>query len=63
MCKQGFDAAAGWDASTGLGTPDFGKILEAIDAIDARREARNFATSTTTATTTTTVAGGGAVEE
>jgi len=37
-CQTGFDAKPGWDASTGLGTPNFGRILAAMDEIDARRE-------------------------
>jgi len=32
-------AAPGWDASTGLGTPNLGRMLAALDVIDARREA------------------------
>ena len=38
LCKEGFAATKGWDAVTGVGTPNFGRLLEAIDAIDARRE-------------------------
>jgi tripeptidyl-peptidase-1 len=37
-CKTGFDATPGWDASTGLGTPNYGRLVEAMDAIDDRRE-------------------------
>ena len=37
-CKTGFQAVKGWDASTGLGTPNYGKLLEAIDALDDKRE-------------------------
>jgi len=40
LCKTGFGAAQGWDAATGLGTPNFGLLLEAIDAVDEAREAR-----------------------
>eukprot|EP00937_MAST-01D_sp_MAST-1D-sp2_P000959 g959.t1 len=40
LCKTGFGAAPGWDAATGLGTPNFGRLLEAIDAMDEAREAR-----------------------
>ena len=39
-CKTGFGATKGWDAATGLGTPNFGKLLDAIDAMDDAREAR-----------------------
>ena len=38
ICHTGFEAAPGWDASTGLGTPNLGRMLEAIDAMDERRE-------------------------
>lgn len=38
-CKSGFPAVRGWDAVSGLGTPNLGRMLDAIDAIDARREA------------------------
>lgn len=39
-CKYGFEAIAGWDAATGLGTPNVGLLIQAIDALDAQREAR-----------------------
>lgn len=39
QCKTGFNAAPGWDATTGLGTPNLGRLIEAIDALDERREA------------------------
>jgi len=39
-CKYGFPAVAGWDAATGLGTPNVGRIVAAMDAMDAQREAR-----------------------
>jgi tripeptidyl-peptidase-1 len=38
-CQYGFGAAKGWDAATGLGSPNFGRLLEAIDKIDDAREA------------------------
>ena len=38
-CKYGFPAEQGWDATTGLGTPNVGRMIEAIDALDSRREA------------------------
>lgn len=31
--NTGFAAAPGWDAATGLGTPNYGRILAAIDAM------------------------------
>lgn len=37
-CKEGFGAATGWDAATGLGTPNFGRLLAVIDQIDEARE-------------------------
>ena len=40
QCTTGFPAAKGWDASTGLGTPNFGVMLEAIRAMDKERERR-----------------------
>lgn len=39
-CKYGFTAEPGWDAATGLGTPNVGRIVAAMDTIDAAREAR-----------------------
>eukprot|EP00041_Stephanoeca_diplocostata_P039845 m.1637990 g.1637990 ORF g.1637990 m.1637990 type:complete len:618 (-) comp26546_c0_seq1:873-2726(-) len=39
-CKTGFAATQGWDAATGLGTPNLGRILKAIEEIDVRREQR-----------------------
>lgn len=39
-CKTGFGATQGWDAASGLGTPNFGVLLDAIDAMDEAREAR-----------------------
>ena len=29
-CKTGFTAAAGWDATTGLGTPNVDKLVAAV---------------------------------
>lgn len=40
FCHTGFKAAPGWDAATGLGTPNYGRLVTAMDAIDARRDAR-----------------------
>lgn len=40
LCRTGFGAAAGWDAASGLGTPNFGRLVEAVDAMDAAREER-----------------------
>lgn len=37
-CKEGFSATKGWDAATGLGSPNVGRMLAAIDAIDEARE-------------------------
>ena len=37
-CHTGFTAVEGWDAATGLGTPNYGRLVAAMDAIDARRE-------------------------
>ena len=39
-CTTGFAATPGWDAVTGVGSPIFSKLLDAVKAIDARREAR-----------------------
>jgi len=39
-CNTGFQATPGWDATTGLGSPVFPKLLAAVKAIDERREAR-----------------------
>jgi tripeptidyl-peptidase-1 len=39
-CKTGFAAAPGWDASTGLGTPNVGIIIEQMAAFDRAREQR-----------------------
>ena len=39
LCQTGFDATPGWDASTGLGTPNLGNLIAAIDAMDEKREA------------------------
>lgn len=39
LCQSGFGATTGWDAASGLGTPNFAEIISAVDAIDARREA------------------------
>ena len=39
-CQTGFDAAPGWDASTGLGTPNVGAIIAAMDVMDDAREAQ-----------------------
>jgi len=40
LCKTGFSATKGWDAATGLGSPNFGRLIEAIDRIDEARERR-----------------------
>lgn len=45
-CTTGFNAAPGWDAATGLGTPVFDKLLAAVKSIDEAREARIAAAST-----------------
>ena len=37
-CKTGFKAVKGWDASTGLGTLNYGVLLETMDALDEKRE-------------------------
>ena len=37
-CDTGFAAAPGWDAATGLGTPNLGLLLMAIDELDEQRE-------------------------
>ena len=42
---NGDDVVASVCISVGLGTPNFGRLLEAIDAIDARREAAIVATA------------------
>lgn len=39
-CKYGFTAIQGWDAATGLGTPNVGRIIIAMDALDEAREAK-----------------------
>ena len=39
-CKTGFAAAPGWDASTGLGTPNVGIIIKQMAAFDRAREQR-----------------------
>ena len=39
VLQNGFSATPGWDATTGLGTPVYPKLLAAIKAIDARRMA------------------------
>ena len=31
-------ATEGWDAATGLGTPNYGLLLEALDELDEIRE-------------------------
>ena len=31
--EHGFSAIKGWDAATGFGTPDFGKLLEAVQKL------------------------------
>jgi tripeptidyl-peptidase-1 len=38
-CTNGFLATPGWDAATGLGTPNFGVLINALDAMDEAREA------------------------
>jgi tripeptidyl-peptidase I len=40
LCKTGFLATPGWDAATGLGTPNVGIMMEAIEALDKEREER-----------------------
>ena len=42
-CKTGFLAAPGWDASTGLGTPNYGLLLNALDELDSLREQKFMA--------------------
>ena len=37
-CKTGYMATEGWDAATGLGTPNYGLLLEALDELDEIRE-------------------------
>ena len=37
-CDTGFSASPGWDPTSGLGSPNFGILLEAIDVLDAQRE-------------------------
>ena len=37
-CKTGFNAAKGWDASTGLGSPNVGKLMDVMDQLDSERE-------------------------
>lgn len=32
-CSTGFSASAGWDATTGLGTPNYAKLVAAIDTV------------------------------
>jgi len=32
-CSTGFSASAGWDATTGLGTPNYSKLVAAIDTV------------------------------
>ena len=39
FCKTGFQATPGWDASTGLGTPNVGVMMEAMEKLDREREA------------------------
>jgi len=39
-CLNGFQAGPGWDAATGLGTMNHAAFIKAMDAIDARREAK-----------------------
>ena len=38
LCTEGFRAAPGWDAATGLGTINLGALIDLIDALDERRE-------------------------
>ena len=38
LCTEGFRAALGWDAATGLGTINLGALIDLIDALDERRE-------------------------
>ena len=40
LCRNGFHAAKGWDAVSGLGSPNVGKIIEAMDVLDVIREKR-----------------------
>ena len=37
-------AAPGWDASTGLGTPNYGLLLNALDELDSLREQKLMTT-------------------
>jgi tripeptidyl-peptidase-1 len=39
-CDTGFYATPGWDATSGLGTPNYSQFVSAMDALDAAREAR-----------------------
>ena len=38
--KIGWLCTKGWDPATGLGTPNFGKLLDAVKALNARDFAR-----------------------
>lgn len=39
QCKYGFSAVAGWDAVSGLGSPNVAAIIVAMDKMDMEREA------------------------
>ena len=41
FCKTGFQATSGWDASSGLGTPNLGKLMAAINEMDKERYNNN----------------------
>ena len=42
FCKTGFQAGEGWDASSGLGTPNLGNLIAAMDAMDEERGRANL---------------------
>lgn len=39
VCSYGYSAQNGWDPATGWGTINFGRLIEAVDAINAQRAA------------------------
>ncbi|PIL23443.1 hypothetical protein GSI_14754 [Ganoderma sinense ZZ0214-1] len=53
---QGFPAAEGWDAVTGLGTPDFTKLLAVVTGSAASSTGTNTTATATDAATTTAAA-------
>eukprot|EP00912_Choanoflagellata_sp_UC4_P000395 UC4_evm2s243 len=42
LCRTGFGATEGWDAATGLGSINFGRLVAAIDAMDEERERATY---------------------